>query len=222
MPCREVPHCSIPAPVWPQNKTLRGTSTDLHQSIFSLQRCTIQTIRPVVSRKKRSFSAHFWPGGAVPPPRVSPFSKLKRSKGQTLHLPRTATSANTPRPAGEASVSRKNSLCNLCHPCGQDTCAALRHLRERQSSRRTPPPALISKVPASKRHPRRAAGAHNCYRGSRLSPRTAIFSDCGIDIFKTMPPPAMLPNKDNGFGLLQNSLPEISMRLRPFTSGKAP
>ena len=37
-------------------------------------------LRPVVSRKKRGFSAHFGPGGAVPPPRVSPFSKLKRSK----------------------------------------------------------------------------------------------------------------------------------------------
>ena len=29
--------------------------------------------------EKRGFSAHFGPGGAVPPPRVSPFSKLKRS-----------------------------------------------------------------------------------------------------------------------------------------------
>ncbi|MDM8215498.1 hypothetical protein QUW15_04905, partial [Desulfovibrio piger] len=29
--------------------------------------------------KKRGFSAHFEPGGAVPPPRVSSFSKLKRS-----------------------------------------------------------------------------------------------------------------------------------------------
>ncbi|WP_300810671.1 hypothetical protein, partial [uncultured Desulfovibrio sp.] len=37
------------------------------------------TIRPVVSRKKRGFSAYFGPGGAVPPPRVSPFSKVKRS-----------------------------------------------------------------------------------------------------------------------------------------------
>ena len=48
-------------------------------SIFSLKRCAFQTIRPVVLRKKRGFSAHFGPGGAVPPPRVSPFSKLKRS-----------------------------------------------------------------------------------------------------------------------------------------------
>ena len=30
--------------------------------------------------KKRNFSAHFWPGGAVPPPRVSPLKKVKRSK----------------------------------------------------------------------------------------------------------------------------------------------
>ncbi|MDM8216369.1 hypothetical protein QUW15_09450 [Desulfovibrio piger] len=48
-------------------------------SIFSLKRCAFQTIRPVVSRKKRGFSAHFGPGGAVSPPRVSPFPKLKRS-----------------------------------------------------------------------------------------------------------------------------------------------
>ncbi|MDM8217292.1 hypothetical protein QUW15_14180 [Desulfovibrio piger] len=27
--------------------------------------------------EKRGFSAHFGPGGAVPPPRVSPFSKVK-------------------------------------------------------------------------------------------------------------------------------------------------
>ena len=30
--------------------------------------------------EKRGFSAHFGPGGAVPPPHVSPFSKLKRSR----------------------------------------------------------------------------------------------------------------------------------------------
>ncbi|WP_300802000.1 hypothetical protein, partial [uncultured Desulfovibrio sp.] len=48
-------------------------------SIFSLKRFTFQTIRLGVSRKKRGFSAHFRPGGAVPPPRVLPFSKAKRS-----------------------------------------------------------------------------------------------------------------------------------------------
>ena len=47
-------------------------------SIFSLKCRAFQTIRPVVSRKKRGFSAHFWPGGAVPPPRVSPLKKVKR------------------------------------------------------------------------------------------------------------------------------------------------
>ena len=49
------------------------------RSLFSSRRVAFQTLRPVTSRKKRVFSAHFWPGGAVPPPRVSPFSKLKRS-----------------------------------------------------------------------------------------------------------------------------------------------
>ncbi|WP_300806907.1 hypothetical protein [uncultured Desulfovibrio sp.] len=48
-------------------------------SIISLKRLAFQTIRPVVSRKKRGFSAHFGPGGAVLPPRVLPFSKAKRS-----------------------------------------------------------------------------------------------------------------------------------------------
>ena len=36
--------------------------------MFSLKRCAFQTIRPVVSRKKRGFAAHFRPGSAVPPP----------------------------------------------------------------------------------------------------------------------------------------------------------
>ena len=49
------------------------------RGLFSSRRVAFQTLRPVVSRKKRGFSAHFWPGGAVLPPRVSPFSKLKRS-----------------------------------------------------------------------------------------------------------------------------------------------
>ena len=35
---------------------------------FQFEMLCISTIRPVVSRKKRSFSAHFGPGGAVPPP----------------------------------------------------------------------------------------------------------------------------------------------------------
>ena len=41
--------------------------------------CAFQTIRPVVLRKKRCFSAHLCHGGAVLPPRVSPFFK-----GETL------------------------------------------------------------------------------------------------------------------------------------------
>ena len=39
---------------------------ELLQSIFSLKRFAFQTIRPLASRKKRSFSTHFGPGGAVP------------------------------------------------------------------------------------------------------------------------------------------------------------
>ena len=49
----------------------------LSMSIFRLMRFGFQTLRPVVSRKKRGFSARFEPGGAVPP-RVLPFSKARR------------------------------------------------------------------------------------------------------------------------------------------------
>ena len=59
-----------------------------NESIFSLKCFAFQTIRPVVSRKKHGFSAHFGPGGAVPPPRVLPFSKLKRSiRNQRMNRP---------------------------------------------------------------------------------------------------------------------------------------
>ena len=46
------------------------------QSIFSLKCFAFQTIRPVVSRKKRGFSAHFGPGGAVPVSDVSSETEL--------------------------------------------------------------------------------------------------------------------------------------------------
>ncbi|MCI7569609.1 MAG: hypothetical protein MSH25_09685 [Desulfovibrio sp.] len=46
-------------------------------SNFSLKRCAFPTIRPVVSRKKRGFSARFGPGGAVPPPRIFTFFKAE-------------------------------------------------------------------------------------------------------------------------------------------------
>ena len=43
--------------------------------IFSLKRCAFQTIRPVVSRKKRGFSAQFRTGGAVLPPGFCPLQR---------------------------------------------------------------------------------------------------------------------------------------------------
>ena len=43
-----------------------------------------QTIRPVVSRKKARFSAHFGPGGAVPPPSRFTFFKVENSKSYFL------------------------------------------------------------------------------------------------------------------------------------------
>ena len=57
----------------------RKISVNRRWSIFSLKYFIFQTIRPVVSWKKRGFSAHFGPGDAVPPLRVAPFSKVKRS-----------------------------------------------------------------------------------------------------------------------------------------------
>ena len=66
-------------------------SAALSMRLFSLKRNAFQTIRPVVSRKKRGFSAHFGPGGAVLPPRVLPSSKAKRSvRGAAGGLPMTA------------------------------------------------------------------------------------------------------------------------------------
>ena len=51
--------------------------------------------------EKRGFSAHFWPGGAVPPPRGSPFSKVSRSgPHQPLSQPRSQ--------AGEEGILSKN------------------------------------------------------------------------------------------------------------------
>ena len=50
-----------------------------HKHSHSLKRLAFQTIRPVVSRKKRVFSAHFGPGGAVQPPRA-----FTIFKGETL------------------------------------------------------------------------------------------------------------------------------------------
>ena len=99
------------------------------------------------------------------------------------------------------------------------------------NSRRAPPPCGNDKFPSIYRSPFRWR-QRDRLRERRTSEQPppescatgtgAIFSGCRIDIFKTMPPPAMRPKKNNGFGLLQNSLPEISMHLRPFTSGKTP
>ncbi len=47
--------------------------------------------------EKAGFSAHFGPGGAVPPPRVSPVSKLKRSMpAQPLETPPALLSSGSP------------------------------------------------------------------------------------------------------------------------------
>ena len=51
------------------------------ESIFSLKRWAFKLSGLSFCGKKRGFSVLFWPDGAVPPPRVLPFSKLKRSEG---------------------------------------------------------------------------------------------------------------------------------------------
>ncbi len=51
---------------------------ETHQSIFSLKRLALQTIRPVVSREKRISSAHFGPVRSCPASRFAFF------KGKTL------------------------------------------------------------------------------------------------------------------------------------------
>ena len=54
-----------------------GRAGERLRAFSSLKCFAFQTIRPVVSRKKRSFSAHFWPGGAVPPPSRFTFFKVE-------------------------------------------------------------------------------------------------------------------------------------------------
>ncbi len=56
---------------------VRRTVRPCSRSIFSVNRGAFHTVRPVVSLKKRFFSAQFGPGGAVSPPRVPPFFKGK-------------------------------------------------------------------------------------------------------------------------------------------------
>ena len=65
-------------------------------SNFSVKRCAFQTIRPVASRKNAVFPARFGPGGAVPPPRVSPFSKVKRSRNCSSVLQNAPWGARRP------------------------------------------------------------------------------------------------------------------------------
>ena len=68
-------------------------------SIFRLKRFASQTVWLTVSRKKRVHPAWFGPGGAVPPPRVLPFSKVKRS-----------ILADTVRKSRSASVRRAGRI----------------------------------------------------------------------------------------------------------------
>lgn len=57
----------------------KNISICLFRQLLSPFSRAFSTIQPVASRKKRGFSAHFWPGSAVPSPSVSSFSKLKHT-----------------------------------------------------------------------------------------------------------------------------------------------
>ena len=56
---------------------MRGSS--FGGGLFSVKRFASRAIRPVVSRQGRVFSVCFGPGGVLPPPRVQPFAKARRS-----------------------------------------------------------------------------------------------------------------------------------------------
>ena len=131
-----------------------------HQSIFSLKCFAFQTIRPVVLRKKRGFSAHFGPGGAVPPPRVSPFSKLKRFRHSVRVLGRMGEfegeTTGTPFLAllrkGWALFAASSDPTGGRRPCRQATQEPYGH---RQQSKGVPSPSrqsqkLIGAAPSPK------------------------------------------------------------------------
>lgn len=140
------------------------------QSIFSLKRVAIQTIRPVVSWKNHAFSAHSGPGGTAPPLRVLPFLKAKRSISPGQQPPQIRLALPGIRfPDSPAAGSRGNSTpTTACHPCGQepvplsDTCG-------NSIFPVSAPPALISKVPASKR-----PSLTRCRRSHLLSWKSAL------------------------------------------------
>ena len=55
------------------------TACSSFMSLFRWKHCTFPTMCPFVSRGKHDVPAWFGTGGAVPPSRVLPFSKAKRS-----------------------------------------------------------------------------------------------------------------------------------------------
>ena len=92
----------------------------LSMSIFRLMRFGFQTLRPVVSRKKRGFSARFGPGGAVPP-RVLPFSKARRFMLNECPAPRPGAGGRDTRlpaflPCRRGTAGR-GTACRGTSPC---------------------------------------------------------------------------------------------------------
>ena len=64
------------------------------------------------AKKKRCFSARFCPGCAVPPPRVLPFSKVKRSKNPSPGEAQTTTGLSPfsgPAPGAAAAEKRRET-----------------------------------------------------------------------------------------------------------------
>lgn len=105
-----------------------------------------QNIRPVVPHKKRGFSARFSPGDAVPPPRISPFSKVKcpnikpvlgtllrplraeRLRPSSIPRPPDSAAANS---AAASPAGRSPRLMPRCKPCRVPHAADRRRSRPR-------------------------------------------------------------------------------------------
>ena len=75
--------------------------------IFCLKRCAFQTIRPVISRKKRSLSARFWPQAALCR-RIWRYRKSAAAR-DGRSMARSAAGGKSVR-SGAAAGSRRNGL----------------------------------------------------------------------------------------------------------------
>ena len=140
------------------------------QSIFSLKRVAIQTIRPVVSWKNHAFFRLLRAGRHCAAASRFTFLKAKRSISPGQQPQQICLALPGIRfPDSPAAGSRGNSTpTTACHPCGQepvplsDTCGNIIFPV-------SAPPDLIAKVPASQRLPQTC-----CLRERQLSRKAAL------------------------------------------------